>query len=147
MQERGKQGGTHLLQHSLQMFVWLSVNHIKSTTQSQLVSAIFCLRPWFESQHQNLLCFHPNFPDQHHWAGSWGPRPRRSGAAVHGQPELAGHPLQLLHRAAHAQHQSLSKLQKWKEIIKARRFKNKKKNRKTERDGSYCTAPWPSSNL
>lgn len=54
----------------------------------------------------------PPLPDPHHWTGSWRPWPGGSGAAVHGQPKLAGHPLQLLHRAAHTQHQSLRWLQK-----------------------------------
>lgn len=88
-----------------------------------------------------------SFPDQHHRAGSWGPRSGGSGAAMHGQPKLAGHPLQLLHRAAHAQHQSLSEEEK---DMKARRFSKKKKWKKTQNNWKMdptVQPPLPSSNL
>lgn len=76
------------------------------------------------------IIFVPLFPDQHHWAGSWGPRSRGSGAAVHGQPKLAGHPLQLLHRAAHAQHQSLRRLRAGREKeVKQEDFQKKSERR------------------
>lgn len=72
-----------------------------------------------------------SFLDQHHWAGSWGPRSGGSGSAVHGQPKLAGHPLQLLHRAAHAQHQSLSEEEE--KDMKVRWFSKKKKRSERKR--------------
>lgn len=54
-------------------------------------------------------------PDGQYRAGSGRPWSGGGGAAVYGQPGLAGHPLQLLHRAAHTQRQGLSDRQRgWK---------------------------------
>ncbi len=120
-------------------------SHSIDYTEPDGIYFVFRLQPWFQSQYWVYIS---SFPDQHHRAGSWGPGPRGSGAAVHGQPELARHPLQLLHRAAHAQHQSLRRPQKEKgNELKQEDFKKENTTDIMRWILLYSPPPQPSSNL